>query len=555
MLQQKIISTGRKLFLSYFSISKNTTMKNFHLIIFLCISICMQAQAADAYNAIYIKTYLETSQKNFDQALKTADSLYTISETPYYQTKSLMLSATLYKQTGNVKKSMEYALKSEQIIGQTDNEVWKAKVYGFLSSEYRILKLYSEAKKYADKTLAACKKIKDPELVNNTSGLMMQEMAYFDIEQKNYKGAIENVKKSQQYFNLTKQDKDFFTANNQQLLGLSYYHLKNFGKALFHYKKASDICRNIPENFLTGLIYNGLASVYIEQNNSQEAKKYLDLAQKISDQSEYLQLKNEVYATSQKYYVMINDLKKFRETEKKKEEVAEKISKKSDSFISDSYSRLDEKKSDAEHTGYIKNIIILAGGILLISGIAYFMVYRRKQKRNIEKFKQILQDSDRIHEFRKEKVTISFAPAIRQISMADPMKAVKADDYGMMTAATEQKLLSKLDEFEKSDLFINNSISMSSLAASCGTNTKYLSYIINTYKNKDFNNYINELRVNYVIEKLRNTPRYRKYKISVLAEEAGFSSQNKFATIFKKTTSISPSLFIKYLEEEMAAEV
>ncbi|NHQ79773.1 AraC family transcriptional regulator, partial [Elizabethkingia miricola] len=54
---------------------------------------------------------------------------------------------------------------------------------------------------------------------------------------------------------------------------------------------------------------------------------------------------------------------------------------------------------------------------------------------------------------------------------------------------------------------------------------------------------------NYILEKLNNDPRYRKYKISILAEEAGFSSHSMFTTNFKSITGISPSEFVKYIQK------
>lgn len=83
----------------------------------------------------------------------------------------------------------------------------------------------------------------------------------------------------------------------------------------------------------------------------------------------------------------------------------------------------------------------------------------------------------------------------------------------------------------------------------CQTDSKYLSYVINTSKKKDFSNYINELRINYIIQKLKCISVYRKYKISVLSKDAEFSSQNKFSTVFKKVTTASPFVSIAYLEE------
>nr|WP_305050598.1 AraC family transcriptional regulator [Elizabethkingia bruuniana] len=135
------------------------------------------------------------------------------------------------------------------------------------------------------------------------------------------------------------------------------------------------------------------------------------------------------------------------------------------------------------------------------------------------------------------------------------LKTAETDDSEtgiIMTHATEQKLLLRLREFENSTLFTKKNISLSYLATYCGANTRYISYIINTYKKKDFNNYINELRIKYIVFKLEKIPHYRKYKVATLAEEAGFSSPNKFATVFKKEVSVSPSLYIKHLDDVAA---
>jgi YesN/AraC family two-component response regulator len=52
------------------------------------------------------------------------------------------------------------------------------------------------------------------------------------------------------------------------------------------------------------------------------------------------------------------------------------------------------------------------------------------------------------------------------------------------------------------------------LAAQLNTNTKYLSEAIKNNRSQNFNNYINNLRINYIVHKLYNDPKYREYKIS-----------------------------------------
>ncbi|NNT73229.1 helix-turn-helix domain-containing protein [Flavobacterium sp. IMCC34852] len=115
---------------------------------------------------------------------------------------------------------------------------------------------------------------------------------------------------------------------------------------------------------------------------------------------------------------------------------------------------------------------------------------------------------------------------------------------------TEEQILNKLKKFESSKRFINKDISLAVLAGQLDSNTKYLSEIINTHYNVNFNTYINKLRINYIIEKLKTDPNFINYKISYLAENCGFSSHSSFATVFKSITGISPVKFIELLNQE-----
>mgnify|MGYP003563549034 CR=1 FL=1 len=60
---------------------------------------------------------------------------------------------------------------------------------------------------------------------------------------------------------------------------------------------------------------------------------------------------------------------------------------------------------------------------------------------------------------------------------------------------TEQMLLKKLERFENTTKFTNKDISLAVLAGQFDTNTKYLSEVINSNFNMNFNAYINKLRI------------------------------------------------------------
>ena len=115
---------------------------------------------------------------------------------------------------------------------------------------------------------------------------------------------------------------------------------------------------------------------------------------------------------------------------------------------------------------------------------------------------------------------------------------------------TEEQILNKLKKFETSKRFLSKDISLAILAGQFDTNTKYLSEIINSHYEINFNTYINRLRINYIIEKLKSDPNFIKYRISYLAENCGFASHSSFATVFKSVTGISPIKFIDFLKNE-----
>lgn len=109
-------------------------------------------------------------------------------------------------------------------------------------------------------------------------------------------------------------------------------------------------------------------------------------------------------------------------------------------------------------------------------------------------------------------------------------------------------LLEKLEKLELTNFYLDSNISIQTLAKKLDSNSKYVSDTINTYKKKSFTAYINELRIEYIKQKLNNELIYRSYKIKYLAEESGFSSHSVFSSVFKSIEGISPAQYIQLLK-------
>ncbi len=113
-------------------------------------------------------------------------------------------------------------------------------------------------------------------------------------------------------------------------------------------------------------------------------------------------------------------------------------------------------------------------------------------------------------------------------------------------------ILKRLIKFEKSQKYLKKEITLTWLANHLGTNTKYLSETIRMHRNKNFNNYINGLRINYIVSLLHKAQEYRDYKIITLAEKCGYSSSQVFVIAFKKETGVIPSRYISDLKNKLS---
>ncbi|CAL2110903.1 Tetratricopeptide repeat protein [Tenacibaculum sp. 190130A14a] len=109
------------------------------------------------------------------------------------------------------------------------------------------------------------------------------------------------------------------------------------------------------------------------------------------------------------------------------------------------------------------------------------------------------------------------------------------------------KILENLKRLEEQEYYLKKECNSYNLAKKIDTNTTYLSKVINSHYQKNFNGYINDLRINYVIKRLKNDTQFRQYSIQSIAEEIGYKSADSFSKYFKKKTGLNPSFYIKEL--------
>jgi len=122
-------------------------------------------------------------------------------------------------------------------------------------------------------------------------------------------------------------------------------------------------------------------------------------------------------------------------------------------------------------------------------------------------------------------------------------KKVKAEERltAKQVDALKEKLVQKTT-VEK--LYLDPGLTLSSLAEHIGINPHDLSYIINNGLDKNFYQFINELRTEEA-KKLLLSEEVKQLDMFGIAIRAGFNSRTTFYASFKKTTGITPTEYMK----------
>ena len=111
-------------------------------------------------------------------------------------------------------------------------------------------------------------------------------------------------------------------------------------------------------------------------------------------------------------------------------------------------------------------------------------------------------------------------------------------------------ILDKMEKFEQEHGYLEKGLKQEKLAIIFESNPKYISKVINHHRNKRSNEYINDLRIDYILERLENERMYKLYDIQSLGEEAGFSTTQHFTRAFLARTGMTVSFFLKKLKTE-----
>lgn len=335
-----------------------------------------------------------------------------------------------------------------------------------------------------------------------------------------------------------------FTLKNK---GIIYYKDHNYKKSINILNESLIGIKERKSNYWLSIIYMYLGDNYLQLND--EKKAYL-----------FFSKMDSIYKIEKDIDISLrNGLEKLVFLNKKNKDLKKQLSSVDNLIEFDSLlntrninlsnelyneyvnKNLKKEKNQLERQIFIRKIIIIIViiiSILIITILIYFLFFiRKKQKETKIKFEKIIDTYiNKVENLKNNKLESDIVKnKIQSLNIIDQNKI--------------NEILNELDILEKSNFFINTEINLKITADKIGTNTKYLSYVINTVKNKNFPLYINEIRINYIVKEIIENSKLRNLSLDGIANRAGFKTRQKFSQSFFEVTGVKPTYFISNIDK------
>lgn len=512
--------------------------------------------SGDSFHERYVEVIVSLVATDIHAAHRAADSLYNVASTDEQKIKSLMLLAKIFENQGDIRTSIYKGMKADTIAHSTMNFSWQSNTAGFLATAFRQIGLFGVSMEYLEKAARANESLEDKIKQSLTQINILHERVFHSLEQGRFEEARQYAKKAATSIDMDEkehQGTQLIKATNDQLMGVCEFHLGNFNEAGVFFNRSLDKIGEVESN-LKPYIYRMQADVALAENQIENAKEYLDKIAPylISGEVEELTMLTfdswaEYYERSGYWDKSIAYRLKANEIKAKRDKVAKQLS---DEMII--------KLHLTKQAYRIKYIYAVAGILFVLVGatIAMLYIYRRK---NVYKLRCAPVISAYVSNERETVLAVESLKTRIPLPVNDMSKRIDEERQSVapkvkdinISKDTEMRLCEQLDKLDKEHFYLEKGITLNQLASDMGTNPRYVTYILQRYRGKDFYEYIQNKRIEYIIDQLHKSPELLGFKLSYLADLCGFTSLSKFSTAFKLVTGTPPSAYVHYIKKEL----
>ncbi len=331
------------------------------------------------------------------------------------------------------------------------------------------------------------------------------------------------------------QEKGYFLLSK----GISEYREKQYETALTDLNLSLPSIRHSRDFARLSVNYFFIGKSYLGMNDTQKSVFYFRKIDSIFNKHQFI-----LPELRENYEILINYSKKNKDQAQQLYYTGQLL--KADSIMSRDFSYLSpkihkdydtktllEEKNKLQKMNYLVTVIVI---LLIIWAIGLIMLFTKRQK----KAKEI-----------KQKYILLEEKFVKDQAIGEISSTILEEKKIHLHESKVEELLHKLKKFENKKGFTQKGLTLNRLAQQLGTNSSYLSQVINEYKGGNFNKYLSQLRINYITNLLFEDKKYLKYNIETLARECGIASRQNFSDLFYEINGIRPTDFIKKRMQEM----
>ncbi|KFF11510.1 hypothetical protein IW15_14950 [Chryseobacterium soli] len=475
-----------------------------------------------------------------------ADTLFALTQhlnTNEYPARTFIIKGILYSYEFKYKQALDEYIKAQNLAKKKNNidqYYYIKKLIGVLKTTTgendESLSLFLEYYNYQKKKINSSTK----DIKNYLGAIFSVANAYNKLKQYKQsklfnKLGISECKKYDDYNNYP-----YFIMSE----GISDYYLKNYNEAFVNFSEIEQLLVKNKDYANLSILYYYKGKVNKDLNKEKDAIIFLKKSDSVSKFS-----KGALYTIRDGYEILIDYYKKKADKENQLKYINKLVY--ADSIINSNQNNLskeiykkydtpvllNEKEKLITDLNSKNNILFWALGIgSLLFIILSFLFVKNKNKIKLYQSKANL--------LAKSQATDEVSITPTEIKDVQKEKAkISLSDH------TFKQLGIQLEEFENAKRFLDKKINLDVLSKEFNTNRVYLSKAVNELKGKNFPQYLNELRIQHIIEELKTNKNLQKLTIAGVAEEAGFNNAESFTNAFKKITGTLPSYFIKVLQE------
>lgn len=368
----------------------------------------------------------------------------------------------------------------------------------------------------------------------------LQNQAHISLAENNPQMAEYYFRQTRDFALERRMPTQYFLAPETDLAKLKAQQGKT-DEALKYFRTAYDSLQNTDNQAMLVSILKGMEDTYRQAGQLDSAEKY---------RAKYLTMSDSVF-NAQQFNIATSKLFEY-ENMQTQEQINDLVS---------------------QNKIQLATIIVF---LLMLGGLTFLYVALRRKTRSLQDAQQMLVDKNEelMQNDRQNKALLEQYVSVvnKQPATHEEKENVTTHEehYAAKAASTET---SSDDEKRRADIKLSeeqrnrllNSIAtvmgdietisqsdfnLTTLSTMVGSNTKYVSWVINDAYNKNFKTLLNEHRIREACRRMSDTEHYGNVTLQAIYEELGWNSAASFIQSFKKVNGMTPSMYQKILRKD-----